>query len=859
MVKPVKGRTGSRPGSADARLLDALWREPLYRRVLPNGAVVIVKPDRSAALASVQAWVKSGSIHEGARLGAGLSHYLEHMLFKGTDRRAGRDISAEVQAHGGYINAYTTFDRTVYYIDLPSEHAAVALDVLADAVFHSTLPPEEAAKEKDVILREIAMTQDDPEDRLWQALFSTAFREHPYREPVIGRRELFQGVSREDLVDYYRGRYVPNNVVVVIVGDVEPEEALAAAAEKFGAVPRGRLGPVLVPAEGTQLGPRDEHAFEAVEISRAVVAWQVPGLTHPDAPVLDLLSLVLGHGDSSILWQELREKAGLVHTIDASCWNPGTSGLFCVSFTADAARREPALSALEALLRRGGPLLTQARLRQAIRQLVSGEVAARQTMSGQASRIGASEVVAGDLHFSRGYFERVRSATVADLREALGGYLIERTRTRVSINPQAAAAPKAVRAAAPGAAAPFSVVQLSNGSRLILQRDERLPQVHFRLLVPGGPALEEAGASGSTALLATLLTKDTKTHSAAEVARSIESVGGAFFPILGNNSLGLAAEALAPDWERALAVIEGGMLAPAFRASTFGTEREAQLAGLRQDADDVVTFARKRLRRRFFGRHPLALDAHGDEKGVRSLSPGDLAALHRKLCVGGGAVLAVVGDFDPERLGRRLKAFLGRIPAGRAPVPRGAGNLPEEPGEWVERLPREQAIVLRGYPGPALHHPDFYAGELADELFSGMASRLFERVREEKSLAYFVRSARVTGLDAAMFSFLAGTQPGREGEVLAEIDAEIERVAAGHVEDAELQRCRARLKAARRQSLQSSASRAFQAALNVLQGRPVDDWNTYDGKIDAVDATGLAAFASVYLNRSRCVQLVVRP
>jgi zinc protease len=162
--------------SADLRLLNAFWREPVERTVLPNGLTLILKRDASAALASVQVWVKTGSIHENTHLGAGLSHYLEHMLFKGTERRSGRDITATVQAHGGYINAYTTFDRTVYYIDLPSEHTSVALDLLADAVLRSTLPAEEVAKEKDVILREIAMTKDDPDSRVWESVFASAFR-----------------------------------------------------------------------------------------------------------------------------------------------------------------------------------------------------------------------------------------------------------------------------------------------------------------------------------------------------------------------------------------------------------------------------------------------------------------------------------------------------------------------------------------------------------------------------------------------------------------------------------------------------------------------------------------------------------
>src|SRR3954471_14215776 len=265
----------AKPSSAHGRdlsLLETLWREPIERYTLPNGVTVLLKRDSAAPVSSVQVWVKTGSIHEGASLGAGLSHYLEHMLFKGTDRRAGREISATVQAHGGYINAYTTFDRTVYYIDLPSEHTNVAIDLLADAVLHSTLPAEEVTKEKNVILREIAMTKDDPDNRLWDALFSSAFREHPFRQPIIGHQDVFSAVTREDLVAYYRSRYVPNNLVVVIVGDIDVAATRAAVEQHFGAAPRSRLAPILVPAEPLQLAPRAEHRFEDVELTRAALA-----------------------------------------------------------------------------------------------------------------------------------------------------------------------------------------------------------------------------------------------------------------------------------------------------------------------------------------------------------------------------------------------------------------------------------------------------------------------------------------------------------------------------------------------------------------------------------------------------------
>ncbi len=845
--------------SANFSLLDPFWKERVDRTVLENGLTVLIKPDMSAPVASVQVWVKTGSIHENALLGAGLSHYLEHMLFKGTERRAGREISATVQAHGGYINAYTTFDRTVYYIDLPSEHVGVAVDILADAVLHSTLPADEVAKEKDVILREIDMGKDEPDQRLGEALFDTAFREHPFRYPIIGHREVFSGVSHEDLVAYYKARYVPNNLVVVIAGAVDPKAALAEVEKHFGSAPRQRLAPVIIPEEPAQLAPRALHKFEDVELTRAGLAWQIPGITHPDAPLLDLLATILGGGDSSVLWQDVREKARLVHTVDAHSWTPGSVGLFYVSFTCDADKREAATKAIErSLARCVAKGFTPAQIKKAQRQTIVGEINSRKTMSGQASRLGAAEVVVGDLDYAKTYFERLRLVTAAELKRVLKAYLVPERLTSVSLNPKAAAEAVAGLSVTAEGSGEFEEIALPNGARLLLQQDEHLPNLHVRLLCLGGPLQEEAGKRGATSLLATMLTKDTRKRSAAEVAQFIEEVGGSFHPFSGNNSFGLSLEVLPTDVDRALMLLTEAAFSPVFEQETFEIEREAHVAELMQDADDVVTFGRKLLRKKFFGAYPLSVDASGDETGLKALKPGDLAALWKRCFVAGNVVLAVAGDFDRRKLVPQLKAFLAKVPKGTLAKPTATFEKPAEIGDFIEKQPREQAVVFQAFPGPGLKADDYYVSEVADELFSGMSSRLFERVREDKGLAYFVRSSRVVGLEAGMFSFFAGTSPKHYEEVLAEFDAEIARVQAGEVTEEELKRCQTRLKAAKRMGMQTNSSRAMQAGLNALYELPVNDWKNYDGYIDAVTVVALRDFARKYFKKALRTQLVVK-
>src|SRR2546421_5554493 len=193
------------------------------KTVLPNGLTVIVQEDHSAPVASVQAWCATGSVNEDEHLGAGLSHILEHMLFKGTKTRSTNAIAQKIQDVGGYINAYTSFDRTVFWIDAPKDGTSIALEVLADAMMNSTLPVEEYAKEQEVIRREFAMGMDDPDRMAGQLLFATAYQRHPYRLPVIGLLDVFNQLTRDQVVEYYRSRYVPNNLTFIVVGDIEPD------------------------------------------------------------------------------------------------------------------------------------------------------------------------------------------------------------------------------------------------------------------------------------------------------------------------------------------------------------------------------------------------------------------------------------------------------------------------------------------------------------------------------------------------------------------------------------------------------------------------------------------------------------
>jgi zinc protease len=257
---------------------------------LTNGLTIIVREDHSAPVVSAQAWCNAGSVSEGKWLGAGMSHVLEHMLFKGTTTRCAGRIDQEVQDAGGYMNAYTSFDRTVYHIDVPNTGANIALDILCDIMQNATLPAEEMAKEKQVILREMDMNQDDPGRRSSRRLFETAYTKSPYRFTVIGYPDIYNELKPDDILAYYREKYVPNNVFFIVAGDVKTDEVLAQIKKAYEKAKSKSLPPAVLPEEPKQTAPREVIEEAPIELGHFHFSWHIPELRHADVPVLDVLA-----------------------------------------------------------------------------------------------------------------------------------------------------------------------------------------------------------------------------------------------------------------------------------------------------------------------------------------------------------------------------------------------------------------------------------------------------------------------------------------------------------------------------------------------------------------------------------------
>jgi len=827
---------------------------------LPNGLTLIIREDHSAPVVSAQAWCKAGSIDEGKWLGAGLSHCLEHMLFKGTTTRPANRIDQEVQEAGGYMNAYTSFDRTVYWINVPNTGGKIAIDILCDIMQNAALPEADLAKEMDVIRREMDMNQDDPHQRSARRLFETAYTKSPYRFTIIGYPDIFNEVRREDLYAYYKEKYAPNNVFFVVVGDinaVEVEEQIRAAFASSKARP---MPPSILPAEPEQIAAREVTEEAPIEMGHFHFTWHIPELRNPDVPVLDVLGTLLGGGRSSRLYQQVRQKKGLVNSVDAWTYSPGNPGMFGMSAVVEPDKYGAARTAMLAEIEnmKSKPV-SKAELTKAVKQFTAGTLSSRKTMQGQAQDLGGNWLAAGDLNFSERYLAAVKRITPADLQRVARTYLTEENRTLYTLLPKGAAVEIAhtEKKHADNAVQKFD---FPNGLRLLVKEDHRLPFVEFRAALKGGVLAETPANNGITTTLAKMFMQGTKTRSAEQIASQIESIGGHLDAYGGNNSFGVNAEVMADDFKTGLDLFADVLLNPSFPAAALERERQIQLANLRAQKDELLASAFRLARQGLFGDTCYGLHSSGTEESVQKLQVPELRRFNAALTVPNNCVIAIFGDVKASEVKAAVAKKFGSWKKGSPALANLSAPAPlKQPKHLVDTRDKKQAVLVIGFPGTSLHNSDRFALELIQESCSDLGSRLFVRIREKLGLAYYVGAQNFVGLVPGYFAFYVGTDPGKVELVESELLKEAADLRANGLTAEELKRAKAKVIGQKKIARQDLGGYAMSSALDELYGLGYRHIDSEDAKYEAVTLEQVQEVAKKYLKPETLVVSVIRP
>lgn len=773
----------------------------MKKTVFENGLTLLTVEAHDVPIVTATIWYRVGSANETAGQ-TGISHFLEHLMFKGTPTYGKGMIDFLTASNGGYNNAGTIFDYTMYYFNFSSDRWELALQIEADRMKHCLLEPDEVEAERGVILEELKQQLDSPWGQLAMQLESTMFAApHPNHHPVIGWQADVESISRDALAQYYQTFYAPNNATLVIVGDVQTTQVIKAVHQHFG-----HLKPAIsIPAQPLAVVKQNQEQrfalYQDSGVKRLQIGYHAVNLAHSDTYALDAIDYLLSHGKTSRLHQRLVEDEQLAVFADTFYHTRKQAGVF---YFTSALRRGRTPEQFERVLEEEiaklqTELISDEEL-QKVKNIVAAEfIFDKETTAGLAHALGEYEMI-DTFEFFSSYPQRMEMLTAEDIRRAARTYFVNERRTVVwglpqdperedqdfdeeeaSMPPMTSdmvfrtpeeQLPPPVKAASNNHAAPefFSTASrrfrhhrwaLPNGLTVLFLEHHLLPLVSMEAFVDAGQKNEADEQAGIAVLTGQLLEEGTTTRSAFDIASAIESVGGS----LDAQSQGVSAQVLSKDLDLGMDLLSDVLMRPIFDERQMKKKRHQILISIEEDDENSSTIAFNLFRDMVYGQHPYHRPRKGYKHSVRKLRREALIKYYQTYFRPNNTILSIVGDADPAQIRETVERYFAEWQAQTIPAPP-SFEMPRPTGCVRKHIAKdkEQVHVYLGHLGVTRTNPDFYPLFVMDHILGvgpGFTDRISRKLRDEMGLAYSV-SANISGSaekEPGMFLAYIGTSP----------------------------------------------------------------------------------------------------
>lgn len=787
-----------------------------------NGLRAYVIPRNEAPTVTVQAWVATGSIHEDEFLGCGLSHFLEHMLFQGTEKFPGSAISDTVTHLGGYLNAYTSKTHTVYYINLPAAHAAKGIEMVDDMLRNPLFPEEKFLSEKDVILRECAMYSDNPDSVLYEKLVAEAYQLHPLRHPVIGYREKIETVTREIMCAYHAKRYTPGRTFYVIAGDIDPDRVMEILNRQAGNWKMGSLAEPFLPQEPPVAGKRETMIRFNDPMTRMACAWQLPPSTHPDIPAIEAFSDIFGGSSSSRLTTILKNEKELALDISSYLYSLNVSGLAGFGAACLEENRQKLTDEtfrILAELTENGP--TEQEIERTITQQTTDYLRAMRTETGLAQIVGNAVLNGGGIEAADEYLPAMRKVTRDDLIRIGRQYFQPQKATLAHMLPLASKVRRKKAKTAAVAAEQPVMKKMKGGQRMIYLHDAALPLVDLFLMLPGGAYYEGKTMRGATKLIAAVLTAGCRKYSEKELNEILDSHAIDFTVSAGTASIRIAVNCPKDQLPLAGELLCDILSAPLFPEKAVERERTAILEELKVRLNAPDGLAENLLMSSLFAKHP-----YGDtlEESIRNLSKvkaGSLRTVYEKLCLNAGkAIFGISGDLTEKEAENVISNMIASCKWSNAVLKEPAPPaFPQKAVRKVRKLEKAQAVMFLGMPGPRANSDDVPALDILRTATSTMSSHLFQSVRNRNGLAYYTGCINMPGINTGCIAYYAGTNAESTEKLEKLFHEEIRRVTTQGLSEREFTDAKAAILYRLDSSMQSPDKRLAAAVTGEFTGK----------------------------------------
>ena len=841
---------------------------------LKNGLTVYIIRASRFPLVCTRLFVGTGSANETAEQ-AGISHVLEHMVFKGTEKRPKGQVPRDVESLGGYLNAATSFDKTWFITDMPAKHWKTGMDVVKDMAFHPSLDPAELEAEKDVIVSELKGGDDTPTRRLFEDLQVAGLAHTVYGRPIIGFEKTIRAVTADDLRAYIRTWYQPQNMMLLVAGDIDPKAVLAHAEELFGDLKNDTILPEPAPVqlEGAAGGPRVEVTYGPWNKVYLGIALPAPALGDQRAIDLDVLAYALGGDGTSQFYRKYRYEKQLVDSISVGNMSLNRAGLFYMVAQLDADKVEPFwqeftrdLASLDA------GKITPDVIERARFNYEDGMDRASETLDGLTSWKATVQFELGGPQGEANVRHALAAVDSARLRQAQDLWLRpDQVRVRV-LAPEKAKlpdldailqhnwpAPAVERQKAAAAAEKVDkreIVDLGQGRTVILQPDRTIPYVSLEILRPGGNALLKPADQGLAQLTAATLTDGCGTRDLDAMERFVAERAASLSASAGVQSFTVSLTGPARFNADYFALLGDLLHKPTFAEKDVRRQADTLKAALVRRQDNPMSFMGSKINGFLFpGGQPYGFDGLGTAENQDRFGPGDVQAFWKQQNAQPW-ILSVAGDFDREK----VLAFARSLPVPTAP----AVDVPQPTWGADKRLPlslpgRQQAHLLLAFHAVPLDHPDAPALMLLESVLSGQSGLLFNKLRDEQGLGYTVTAFYRSLPEAGFMAFYIGTTPRNLDVARQGFSGIIKDIKTDLLPAELLAKGLNRMEGSYYRGRQSLGARADEAASERLLGQPQDFQKRLLEKAAKVTPEQLREVARKYLLVDKMYEVTLLP
>jgi zinc protease len=864
----------------------------MLRGRLSNGIEFVHRQRTGADVVSIQCVVWAGSLDE-RPFERGVAHVLEHMLFKGTIRRPVGQIAALVEGAGGDINAYTTFDRTVYYLTLPAAEAELGFDVLSDAIFHSTFDQSEFEREREVILEEIRRGNDDPGAQIGKKIFSLLYEGSEAGRPIIGFAEEVGQFPRETLVGFWQRWYVPENMSLVIVGQLDADRAMALAEQTFGS------GQTLVSGEkpwgpGRHRDIKRAHrkAGITVEImtgefeqTRLDIAIGAPALESPDGVEIDTAAYILGGSEASRLQRRIKEKQALVNAIGASAYTPVFDGIFEVSAAADPTNLA---AACRAIGRELAALMSiepaaEKELERAKAAALIGKIHREETVDGVARALVSGLGTTLREKFEDFYDHQLTHVESRQVTQALHRHWrLEQATILILCDKAHAPDPDAIKNAyldginsvtksnerkhvgvtpAPRQAT-IHRFELPGGSPFIYRHLPDAKMFSLAAATAGGLRGETISNVGTFHAVATLLGLATGTKSYEKFSGRLEDLGAVLGGFSGKDSLGFEMHCINEQLDEMMDHLAEAFLDPVFPLEQWESYRRETIETLKLQQDSPSWICMRRLHQEIFGNHPYAMPVTGTEMTVNNFTAASLQAFYQSWRDQGPWVFAAAGSIEVRRFESLMRQSFTSFKPQKSRNQLGLKLVESLTALGIPLKPRraqEQAHIALGGPGPQWGDDTRAAVDILINILGGHGGRLFAVLRDQQSLAYSVSPLHAQGVHGGLIGAYIATALDKVDQATAGLRQELQKMAAEGPSKEEMNRAKSYILGSHQIGLQRASSQSMTMALMELYGQGWDDFLKYPELIKGVPIDTLKKVARQWFDPSPMKLVAVGP